>query len=72
MGSFELARLGSKKSPLATTTATSDVESGVLMSRQQRNAEARESTKNADEAVLAKFGKKQQLTVSINLQSATS
>ena len=68
MEPFELAKLGSGKPPVAITTATSDVENGGLTSRHQRDVEARESQKIADEAVLARFGKKQQFIVSLILQ----
>ncbi|CAG8981069.1 hypothetical protein HYALB_00013253 [Hymenoscyphus albidus] len=56
--------MASQKTPLPVTTATVDIENGEMMlrSRQQRNLEARETQKKADEAVLARFGKKQQLT----------
>jgi len=70
MSSFELARLGSGKSPVAITTATSDVDTRGLTSRHQHDIEARETQRSADEAVLARFGKKQQLTVRIFLQLA--
>jgi hypothetical protein len=75
MGPFELAKLGSDKSPMATTTAMNEVENGAggrLVSRHQRAVEALESQRIADEAVLARFGKKQQLTVSIRLQPAVN
>lgn len=68
--SLELEAIGSDKSRVAITTATAknDVENGMLTSRHQRDI-ARETQKKEDEGVLARFGKKQQLTVCIAIYS---
>ena len=58
----ELSSLGPDKRAVATTTSISEGENGLT--RRQRDVEAHESQKSADEGVLARFGKKQQLQVS--------
>ena len=67
MPSFELGAVEPGKSPVTVATASQYMKSEGLTSRHRRDVEARESTRNADEAVLARFGKKQQLTVGIML-----
>jgi hypothetical protein len=60
MASLELDTLESSKT-LAVTAR--DAENGGLSSRYQRMVESHEAQRIADESILAKFGKKQQLTV---------
>ena len=65
---FELSSMGHGKEAVTTTTSIVEGEQGLT--RRQRDVEARESEKTADETVLARFGKKQQLQVSSMSYSA--
>jgi hypothetical protein len=60
MASSELETLESRKTP---AVAARDAENGGLSSRYQRMIESHEAQRIADESILARFGKKQQLTV---------
>lgn len=64
MDPIELSKFDAGKSPATIATALDVENGGIVVSRHQRHVETRESQKKADEAMLAKFGKKQQLTVS--------
>lgn len=66
MASLELETLESKKTPAVASTTARDAENGVLSSRYQRMVESHEAQRIADESILARFGKRQQLTVGKN------